>query len=78
MESKYSSLRGTAEDLSRRDLCLRRVTQTLEQRKQHTIDSLAEENTMLQVCACIMYKRNACRMLQLDECFEKEWNNSPS
>ena len=40
LESKYSSLRGTAEDLSRRDMCVRRVEQTVEQRKQHTIDSL--------------------------------------
>ena len=48
LESKYSTLRGTNEDLNRRDFCVKRVEQTLEQRKQHTIDTLAEENTMLQ------------------------------
>lgn len=48
LESKYTTLRGTNEDLARRDLCVRRVEQTLEQRKQHTIDTLAEENTALQ------------------------------
>ena len=31
LESKYTSLKGTAEDLTRRDMCLRRVEQTLEQ-----------------------------------------------
>jgi DNA repair exonuclease SbcCD ATPase subunit len=71
LESRCSSLKGTAEDLTRRDLWHRKLEQTLEQRKKQTIDQLAEENCALQAHIAECDKKLADTTKQLEACMQQ-------